>query len=130
VAVRPFGDGVALGFAPADHDAVALRLDLDTLATTGRANAGSADPIRRVRPTLAQRPRETLVVARQVLGVDDHPKARVEVDLLTLRVFALRRPRCGHRAEVQCMEFLDCRFGQHVSSFFSGSSHARARSRA
>jgi hypothetical protein len=54
VEARPFGDGVALGFAPADHEGVALRLDLDSLATTGSASAHSAEPIRRVRPVLAR----------------------------------------------------------------------------
>jgi hypothetical protein len=61
VEARPFGDGVALGFATADHEAVALRLDLDTLGTTGHANTRSADPIRRVRPMLAAK--DTLGVA-------------------------------------------------------------------
>jgi hypothetical protein len=61
VETRPFGDGVALGFAPADHEAVAVRLDLDSLATTGSASARSAAPIRRVRPVLA--PKDALGLA-------------------------------------------------------------------
>jgi hypothetical protein len=61
VEARPFGDGVALGFAPADHEGVALRLDLDSLATTASASAHSAEPIRRVRPVLA--PKDTLGLA-------------------------------------------------------------------
>ncbi len=71
---RPFGDGVALGFAPADHEAVALRLDLDTLGTTGRANARSVDPIRRVRPTLAAK--DTLGVAVDADAQGDRVRGR------------------------------------------------------
>jgi hypothetical protein len=74
VEARPLGDGVALGFAPADHEAVALRLDLDTLATTGRANARSADPIRRVRPMLAAK--DTLGVAVDADAQGDRVRGR------------------------------------------------------
>jgi len=34
-----------------------------------------------------------------MLGVDEHSEAPVEIDLVHLRVFSLRGPRCGHRAE-------------------------------
>jgi hypothetical protein len=54
VEARPFGDGIALGFAPADHEAAAVRIDLDSLATTASASAHSAEPIRRVRAALAK----------------------------------------------------------------------------
>jgi hypothetical protein len=46
---------------------------------------------------LAQGPREPLVVARQMLGVDQHPEAPVEIDFVHLRIFALFRPRRRHR---------------------------------
>jgi len=58
VEARPFGDSVALGFAPADNEAAAVRLDLDSLTATESASARSADPIRRVRPALG--PKGTL----------------------------------------------------------------------
>jgi hypothetical protein len=50
VEVRPFGDGVALGFASDEHAATALRLDPGSLSATATAAARSTDTIRRVRP--------------------------------------------------------------------------------
>jgi hypothetical protein len=50
VEVRPVGDDVALGFAPNDHQATALRLDASSLASTSKVDAQSADAIRRVVP--------------------------------------------------------------------------------
>jgi len=61
VEARTFGDGVALGFAPADHEAVAVRLDLGSLATTGSGSVRSDEPIRRVRPMPA--PKDTFGLA-------------------------------------------------------------------
>jgi len=61
VEARSLGKGVALGFAPSDHEAAAVRLDSSTLATTGSASAHSVEPIRRVRPVLAGK--DTLGVA-------------------------------------------------------------------
>jgi hypothetical protein len=74
VEARPFGDGVAIGFAPADHQAVAVRLDLDSLATTGSASAHSAEPIRRVRPVLA--PKDTLGLAVDADAPGDRVRGR------------------------------------------------------
>jgi hypothetical protein len=74
VEARSFGDGVAFGFAPADHEAVAVRLDLDSLATTGNATAHSAEPIRRVRPVLAAK--HTLGVAVDVDAPGDRVRGR------------------------------------------------------
>jgi len=45
-----FGDGLALGFAPSDHAAVAVKLDPGALAVTGTAKARSVDAVRRVTP--------------------------------------------------------------------------------
>jgi hypothetical protein len=74
VEARLFGDGVALGFAPADHEAVAVRLDLDTLATTESASARSSDPIRRVRPMLAAKGAVGVAVDAEAQG--DHVRSR------------------------------------------------------
>src|ERR1700744_534675 len=52
-----------------------------------------------------------------MLGVDEHSKAPVQIDLVHLRVFALFRPRRGHRAKAQYLELLDRRFSQHSFSF-------------
>lgn len=74
VEARPFGDGVALGFAPADHEAVAVRLDLDSLATTASARSRSANPIRRVRPVLT--PKDTLGLAVDADAQGDRVRGR------------------------------------------------------
>jgi hypothetical protein len=50
VEVRRVGDAMALGFAPDDHHATAVRLDPTSLAASTAAKARSADPIRRVLP--------------------------------------------------------------------------------
>jgi len=50
VEVRPFGEDFAVGFAPDDHEAVAMRLNAGSLATISTARARSKDLIRRVRP--------------------------------------------------------------------------------
>ncbi len=50
VEVRSLGDGIAIGFASTDHDALALRLDLDSLSTSGSASGSAVDSIRRVLP--------------------------------------------------------------------------------
>jgi hypothetical protein len=54
VEARPFGDGIALGFAPADHEATAVRIDLGSLAATASVSAHSAEPIRRARAAVAK----------------------------------------------------------------------------
>jgi hypothetical protein len=51
--VRPFGNSVALGFAATEHEAIAMQLDPDSLATKASANATSSAPIRRVLPVHA-----------------------------------------------------------------------------
>jgi hypothetical protein len=61
VEVRPLGDGVAVGFAPNEHEARGLRIDPLTLATSGGVTAHSADTIRRVRPVIG--PRDALALA-------------------------------------------------------------------
>jgi hypothetical protein len=55
VEVRPFGDGVALGFATTEHEARALRIDPTSLAASGDVTSHTSDPIRRVRPVVAAR---------------------------------------------------------------------------
>ncbi len=50
IEVRAVGDDVALGFAPNEHQATALRLDAASLAGTFKVEAQSADAIRRVVP--------------------------------------------------------------------------------
>jgi hypothetical protein len=74
VEARTFGDGVALGFAPADHEAVAVRLDLESLATTGSGSVRSDEPIRRVRPMPA--PKDTFGLAVDADGSGDVVRGR------------------------------------------------------
>jgi hypothetical protein len=50
VEARPFGEDIAIGFAADDHQAVAMRLSLGSLAVLGTTGAQSKEPIRRVRP--------------------------------------------------------------------------------
>jgi len=50
---------------------------------------------------------EPLVVAREVLGVDEHAEAAVEVEFLCCRVLLLLLPGVGHRAEAQRAELVD-----------------------
>ncbi len=80
VEARAFGDGVALGFAPADHEAVAVRLDLDSLATTGSASAHSTAPIRRVRPLLARKDTLGLAVDADAQGDRIHGRRTLPLD--------------------------------------------------
>jgi hypothetical protein len=80
VEARAFGDGVALGFVPADHEAVAVRLDLDSLATTGSASAHSAGPIRRVRPVLARKDALGLAVDADAQGDRVHGRRTLPLD--------------------------------------------------
>ncbi len=54
VEVRPFGDAIALGFAPGEHEARALRVDPVTLAAGGSVGSRSADLVRRVRPVVTK----------------------------------------------------------------------------
>ncbi len=61
VEVRAFGDAIALGFAPTDHEAKVVRIDPVSLAPTGGTTGRASDPIRRVRPVVA--PKDTLAVA-------------------------------------------------------------------
>lgn len=61
VEVRPFGDEIALGFAPTDHEAKVMRIDPVSLAPTGGSTGRASDPIRRVRPVVA--PKDSLGVA-------------------------------------------------------------------
>ncbi|MCI4354431.1 MAG: hypothetical protein L3K06_03595, partial [Thermoplasmata archaeon] len=61
VEVRPFGDQIALGFAPTDHEAKVMRIDPVSLAPTGGSTGHASDPIRRVRPVIG--PKDSLGVA-------------------------------------------------------------------
>jgi hypothetical protein len=61
VEVRPFGDAIAIGFAPTDHDAKALRLDPVTLAAGASTASHATDVVRRVRPVVM--PKDTLGLA-------------------------------------------------------------------
>ena len=74
VEARSLGESVAFGFAPADHEAVAVRLDPVSLTTTGNASDHSAEPIRRVRPVLAAK--DTLGVALDVDAQGDRVRGR------------------------------------------------------
>ena len=80
VEARAFGDGVALGFVPADHEAIAVRLDLDSLATTGSASAHSAAPIRRVRPVLTRKDALGLAVDAEAQGDRVHGRRTLPLD--------------------------------------------------
>jgi hypothetical protein len=62
VEVVHLGGDVALGFASSDLDALALRLDLDSLAAVASAKAHAHDPIRRVTPTSGPRGALSLLV--------------------------------------------------------------------
>jgi hypothetical protein len=50
IEVRAVGDDVALGFAPDEHQATALRLNAASLASTSKVDAQSVNSIRRVVP--------------------------------------------------------------------------------
>jgi hypothetical protein len=50
VEVVRLGDDLALGFAPSDHEAIAVRIDPGTLSAGATARARSHDPVRRVTP--------------------------------------------------------------------------------
>jgi hypothetical protein len=50
IEVRAVGDDVALGFAPDEHQATALRLDASSLAVDSKVDAQSSESIRRVVP--------------------------------------------------------------------------------
>lgn len=50
VEVVRLGDDLALGFAPSEHEAIAVRVDATSLEASARARAHSKDPIRRVTP--------------------------------------------------------------------------------
>ncbi len=80
VEARAFGDGVALGFVPADHEALAVRLDLDSLATTGSASAHSAAPIRRVRPVRGGKDALGLAVDADAQGDRVHGRRTLPLD--------------------------------------------------
>ena len=47
---RSLGEGIALGFAATENEAVALRLDPSSLSSSMKVTAESKDPIRRVTP--------------------------------------------------------------------------------
>jgi hypothetical protein len=97
VEVRPFGDGVALGFASDEHAATALRLDPSSLSTIGTAAAKSGDTIRRVRPIVTPKDMLGLVVdadrkndrlhARRTLPLDPPLQAgSTDTDVVWARV--------------------------------------------
>ncbi len=50
IEVRAFGDDIAVGFAPNDHQAMMVRLDPSSLAAVESSVAASPHPIRRVTP--------------------------------------------------------------------------------
>jgi hypothetical protein len=50
VEVRAVGDDVALGFAPNEHQATALRLDAASLGSTSKVDSQSTEAVRRVVP--------------------------------------------------------------------------------
>ncbi|HXN31924.1 MAG TPA: hypothetical protein VN894_08685 [Polyangiaceae bacterium] len=62
IEVRAFGDDVALGFAPNDHQAMLVRLDPETLSVVDSSVEVSAQPIRRVTPIPGQKGRLALAI--------------------------------------------------------------------
>src|SRR6185437_3114540 len=62
---------------------------------------------------LLEQPAETLVLEREVLGVDQQAEALVERQLADLGALLLLGPRRTERVEAQRLEFLDGRFVQH-----------------
>ena len=52
IEVVPLKGDVALGFAPTEHEAMAVRLDTTSLSATATAKQRSAEPVRRVTPIL------------------------------------------------------------------------------
>jgi hypothetical protein len=62
VEVNVAGADLALGFAPTDHDAMAVRVSAATLSASATAKARSRDPIRRVTPILGAKGGLTLAV--------------------------------------------------------------------
>ncbi|MGH7296457.1 MAG: hypothetical protein ACRELB_16085, partial [Polyangiaceae bacterium] len=61
VEVVRLGSDLALGFAPSDHQAIAVRLDPGSLSATSTTKARSRDVIRRVTPVTGARGDMTLV---------------------------------------------------------------------
>ena len=53
VEARALGDGLALGFAPAEHEGAAVRLDPGAATPAGSETGHSDEVVRRVRPLLA-----------------------------------------------------------------------------
>jgi hypothetical protein len=56
------GDALAIGFAPTENEAIAVRLDPSSLSATGTARAHSADSVRRVTPMADAKGAVALVV--------------------------------------------------------------------
>jgi hypothetical protein len=50
IELRAVGDAIAVGYAPSEHEGVALRLDPTSLASSAAANVHSKAPVRRVTP--------------------------------------------------------------------------------
>jgi hypothetical protein len=59
---------------------------------------------------------ELAIVAREVLGVDEHPDAFVEAERADRWVLQLRAIGVGHRTESEGAETIEGRFGQHGRS--------------
>jgi hypothetical protein len=74
VEVVRMGDDLALGFAPSDHEAVAVRLDASSLATTSTVKIRSRDVVRRVTPLANAR--GALAVVPDTDGKDDRLQSR------------------------------------------------------
>src|SRR5262249_31772747 len=68
---------------------------------------------------LLERSTEALVLARHPLGVDEHREALVERQRDDICTSLLLQPCGGHRAEPHRLEFLHCRFSQHIFSLGS-----------
>lgn len=62
IEVRPLGDSLAVGFAPSEHEAHAMRVDPGSLASSGDVTSRASDPIRRVRPVAGAKDTLGLVV--------------------------------------------------------------------
>jgi hypothetical protein len=54
IEARSLGEGIALGFAATENEAVALRLDPSSLSSSMKVTAESKDPIRRVTPMVKE----------------------------------------------------------------------------
>ncbi len=75
IEARSFGEGIALGFAATENEAVAVRLDPSSLSASVKVTAESKDPIRRVTPMAKED--GSLALAVDSESKDDAPPLEV-----------------------------------------------------